>query len=199
MEMVKKHVAYLAEEADELRRSFAANVFVFDYRGYGQSAGKPIESGILQDGEAALEWLCARTESTPQEVVVWGRSLGGAVAVHLAHTHGARGLVLDRTFSSMVDVAAALFPWAPVRLFLRNRYLSEEKISHYSGPLIQVHGRDDSIVPFQFGQKLHSACPSVDKQFLAVENMGHNAPWPAETAARIADFVQRLSDAPADR
>lgn len=191
-----EHVAYLADEVAFLRDSFCAHVFVFDYRGYGKSEGKPLEAGILEDGEAALAWLNSRTNSSPEQVIYWGRSLGGAVAVHLASRYGGRALVLDRTFSSMLDVAAAHFRWVPVRRLLRNRYLSEEKIAAYSGPLFQVHGKDDEIVPFQLGKRLYEAAPGENKQFIESETLGHNEPWPSDHYDRLEQFLHSLSGHP---
>ncbi len=184
-----EHVAYLAEELDFFRQRFQANVFAFDYRGYGKSVGRPHEAGILADGEAAQRWLAERTGQPTHQIVIYGRSLGGAVAVHLAAKQGARALVLDRTFSSMVDVAASHFPWLPVRLLLRNRYPSTSRISQYDGPLIQFHGEQDEVVPFRFGKALFDACPSTDKEFVESEPLFHNSPWPASYYDHLEKFL----------
>lgn len=187
-----EHVAYLAEELDLVRRQFQACVMAFDYRGYGKSEGKPFEDGILTDAEAAHVWLATRTDITPDSIVLWGRSLGGAVAVHLAARYGARGMILDRTFSSMVDVASSHYPWLPVRWMLRNRYPSVDRIRAYDGPLLQVHGQIDEVIPFQFGRKLFDAAPSVDKQFLVSETMTHNSRWPEHFYPALVDFINSL-------
>ena len=187
-----EHVAYLAEELDFLREEFRASVFAFDYRGYGKSEGSPYEQGILQDGEAAQQWLAQKSGVAEDQVIVWGRSLGGAVAVHLAATNGSRALVLDRTFSSMVDVAASHYPWLPVRWLLRNRYPSESRIKRYSGPLFQVHGQPDRVVPFEFGVQLHQSCESKDKVLLESPTLTHNQPWSAAEYQRLLDFLDQL-------
>lgn len=187
-----EHVAYLADELEFLRQRYSANVFAFDYRGYGKSEGKPFQAGILADAETAHAWLADRAGIQPNEIVPWGRSLGGAVAVHVASKYGAKGLVLDRTFGSMVDVASSHFPWLPVRWMLRNRYPSKDTIKHYDGPLVQVHGQPDRIVPFAFGVELYEAAPSSDKQFIASESLQHNDPWPEETYQQVGKFLDRL-------
>ncbi len=187
-----EHVADLADELEFLRERFHANVLVYDYRGYGKSQGTPAERGVLADGEAAQRWLAERTGQQTQQIVLWGRSLGGAVAVHLAGKLGARGLILDRTFSSMIDVASDKFPWLPVRWLLRNRYLSTQAIAHYDGPLIQFHGKTDQTVPFKFGEALFRAAPSSSKQFVASEHLGHNSPWPEAHYAQVRDFISTL-------
>ncbi len=187
-------VSNLADELDFLRRTYQANVFAFDYRGYGHSQGRPKEAGILADGEAAQRWLAERTGREPGQIVLWGRSLGGAVAVHLASQHGAAALVLDRTFSSMVDVAASHYPWLPIRWLLRNRYPSIDKLPRYTGPLIQFHGQPDEVVPYRFAQALFAASRSTNKQFIASESLTHNDPWPDEFYQRVQDFLRDAID-----
>ncbi len=186
-----EHVGYLASDIFYLQEFLNAQVFVFDYRGYGKSQGKPLESGLLDDGQAAQLWLADRVGCEPDSIVLWGRSLGGAIAVHLAASLGTRCLVLDRTFSSMVDVASSLFPWLPVRTVLRNRYPSAKRIIQYDGPLIQVHGHADEIVPFQLGKTLFDAAVSSNKQFLQDPDLSHNEPWPDHFDHQVAGFVHR--------
>ncbi len=186
-----ENVSNLAEELDFLRSKFRANVFAFDYRGYGQSQGRPFEAGILADGEAAQRWLAERTGQQPDQLVLWGRSLGGAVAVHLAAQLGASALILDRTFSSMVDVASSHYPWLPVRSVLRNRYPSIDKLPLYTGPLMQIHGRPDQIVPYKFAEALFASSRSTNKQFISSDSLGHNDPWLSEYYQRVHDFFLR--------
>lgn len=175
-----EHVAYLAEEIAFLQKRLRANVLVFDYPGYGRSTGRPSEDSILASAEAARDWLAERTGLSPGRLVLWGRSLGGAVAVHLASQQGARALILDRTFSSMVEVAASHFPFLPVRWLLRNRFPSDERIVKYAGPLVQVHGREDRVVKWRLGKRLFEAAPSDCKHWLEPTPLTHNAPLPRE-------------------
>lgn len=186
-----EHVAYMAEELDFLRERYQASVLAFDYRGYGKSEGRPFEMGILADAEAAQAWLAERTGVPQDEVFLWGRSLGGAVAVHLASCNGARGVVLDRTFCSMVDVAAHHYPLLPVRTLLSNRYPSRERLAKYAGPIIQFHGRPDQVVPLQFGQELFDSSPATDKQLYISEDMHHSSPWPEEYYEHVEEFFAR--------
>ena len=95
------------------------DVVMFDYRGYGRSQGKPSEKGVLDDSRAARSWLARREGVAEDRLILMGESLGGAVAVDLAAEKGARGLVLESTFTSLVDVGAYHFPWLPVRLLAR--------------------------------------------------------------------------------
>jgi len=185
-----EHVAFLAEEMAFLSERLKVNVMVFDYRGYGKSEGTPFESGVLADAEAAQRWLAERTGQSPDDLVLLGRSLGGAVCVHLAAKHGARALVLDRTFGSLVDVAAVHMRWLPVRLLMRNRYPAKSWIREYSGPLLQIHGVPDQIVPISHGRMLFDMSPSPQKKWIASESLDHNAPWPDEYYDEVDAFIQ---------
>lgn len=184
-----EHLGYLADELHELCESYSATVMAFDYRGYGLSPGKPFEAGILTDAVSVHEWLAERVQKSPNEIVLWGRSLGGAVAIHCAATSGAKTLVLDRTFSSMVDVANSHYPWLPVKTLLQNRYPSVERIASYHGPLVQVHGTDDALVDLEFGKRLFAAANSEPKHFIEAEGLGHNEPWPREVEDEVHAFV----------
>jgi len=188
-----EHVAWQAQELAFIRDAYGVSVMAWDYRGYGKSQGKPSEQGILADAEAARTWLANRAGVPEESIILFGRSLGGAVAVHLAATGGARALVLDRTFSSMVDVASKHFPWLPIRTMLSNRYPSAERIANYSGPLIQIHGRPDRVVPFETGRALFDASPSPNKRFLESDTLGHNDPWPEEYFIEVRDFIGALN------
>lgn len=186
-----RHLPRMAEDLEVLRDRYQLTLFAFDYRGYGRSAGKPFERGILDDGCAAQRWLADREGIATSEVFLFGRSLGGAVAVAVAAKQGAKGLVLDRTFHSMVEIAAEMYPWAPVRWLMRNRYPSAERITAYDGPLLQLHGRTDEVVPFDSGEKLFKASPSEAKQFIAVDRLGHNDLTPPVFFRALDDFLTR--------
>ncbi len=194
-----EHVAFMAEELEFIRDRFRSSVLAFDYRGYGHSGGRPYEPGILADGEAAQAWLAQRANIPKNKLVLWGRSLGGAVAVHLAAKNGAAGLVLDRTFHSMVDLAANHFPWLPVRSLLKNRYPSKERIQSYRGPLLQIHGEPDEVVPIQFGRELFEASPSARKRFLHSDSLTHNMPWPDVFYDEVQAFVAQCMRSEGER
>ena len=187
-----EHVGFLGDYVAQLSDAMQVSVLAFDYRGYGKSEGKPFEQGVLADGLAAQQWLADRAGIEPGEIVAYGRSLGGAVAVHLAGTTGVRALIVERTFHSMVDIGASQYPWAPVRLLMRNRYPSEDWIRSFDGPLLQLHGSADQLVPIASGRKLHAASPSNDKQFIEVQGMGHNGMTPASFYDEVATLLTRL-------
>ncbi|MCA9007518.1 MAG: alpha/beta hydrolase [Planctomycetaceae bacterium] len=166
-------------------------VMTFDYRGYGKSEGKPSERGILQDARAARAWLASRAGVEETEIVLMGRSLGGAVAVDLAAEDGARGLVLASTFSSLPDAAAYHVPWILPSLNMTQRLNSAGKIGNYSGPLLQSHGDKDQLIPIELGRKLFDAA-GEPKQFVVIPGAGHNDPQPEEYRRVFDEFIASL-------
>lgn len=185
-------VPNLATYADELRRRFGCSVFIFDYRGYGKSQGRPSEAGILADGRAARQWLCQRTGAAPDEIVLMGRSLGGAVAVDLAANGGAGAVALENTFTSIPDVAARLFPLFPVRWLLRTQLNSLATIGDYSGPLFISHGDADEIVSPEHGQRLYEAAAGP-KQLFTIVGGRHNDPQPEDYFHELDAFLSRFT------
>ena len=185
-------VAHLAGLLQIYRDEMQVSVLAFDYRGYGKSEGKPGEAGILADARAAQEWLAKRAGIRPQDVVIAGRSIGGGVAVDAAAHNGARGLVLERTFTSMPDAAAAIYPWLPVKLLMRSQYNSLEKIKNYHGPLLQSHGTADEVISYEIGRALFDAAPSTQKTFVSEEGMGHNDMYTGAYLDALKQFIAEL-------
>ena len=171
-----------------LHYSVGAAAFVFDYRGYGRSEGKPDEQGMLADARAARACLSERTGVAPQRIVLMGESLGGAVAVDLA-VDGARALILEHTFSSVPDVAAHHYPWVPVRLLMKTQFDSVSKIRQYHGPLFQSHGDRDSIVPIALARRLFDAA-NEPKQFFLIEGGEHNDSPPPGYYEKLRAFLE---------
>jgi fermentation-respiration switch protein FrsA (DUF1100 family) len=187
-----EHVARLAPTLALLRERVAVSIFAWDYRSYGHSRGKPHEVNLLADARTAQLWLAQREGIRPEDVVLYGRSLGGGVSVGLASDHAVRGMVLERTFADLVDTAEYHFPWLPVRRIMRNRYPSIERISRYHGPLFQSHGTADEVVPFDMGRRLFDAAATPNKQFFIVEGGMHNSPQPDEYYDALVKFLDSL-------
>jgi len=143
------------------------DVFIFDYRGYGESEGKPTEQGTYTDAEAAWRYLVEERQVSPNEVIVFGRSLGAAVATQLAQSHMPRALILESAFTSLPDIAAKLYPYLPVRLLLRFKYNTAEYLSRVNCPVLIVHSRNDEIMPFSHGRQLFEMA-NEPKEFLEI-------------------------------
>jgi uncharacterized protein len=148
-----------------------AAVFVFDYRGYGRSQGTPTEAGTYLDALAAHRWLVERG-FTPESIVAIGESLGGAVAAELALRNRIGGLLLLSTFTSIPDLGSELFPWLPVRRLARIRYDTRSKLPRIHTPVIVVHSRADSLVPFHHAEGNFAA--ARDPKLLVEVEGDHN-------------------------
>lgn len=148
------------------------SVLIFDYRGYGHSGGRPSEEGTYKDAEAAWHYLTVTQGIQPRRIVVFGRSLGGAVAARLATRHPPGAVVIESTFTSVPDIAGDLYPWLPVKWLSRYRYDVKSSVSATSVPILVIHSRDDEIIPFKHGQQLY-AHANPPRQFLEIRG-GHN-------------------------
>jgi uncharacterized protein len=159
-------------ESLRIFNGLALSVLILDYRGYGQSTGSPTEEGTYEDARAAWRYLVEERGVPGERIVLFGRSLGGAVATWLAAEHRPRGLIVESTFRSVPEVAAELYWFLPVRALARIEYPVEELIARVEAPLLIVHSRDDEIIPFHHGEALYRAA-NPPKQMLVLSG-GHN-------------------------
>lgn len=153
-------------------QAYGLNVMVFDYRGFGQSGGRPSEDGTYLDAEAAWDYLVNAKKFSPGEIVICGRSLGGSIASRLARDHTPAALIIESAFTSFPDLAADYYPYLPVRIISKFNYPTLENIRHVNCPVLVVHSRQDEIVPFEHGQKIFEAA-NKPKQFLEITG-NHN-------------------------
>lgn len=144
------------------------NTFIIDYRGYGQSSGVPSESGTYRDAQAAWRYLTEKKGIVPSNVVLFGESLGAAVAAWLAAREKPALLVLASAFTSVPDMGAKLYPFLPIRLLSRFEYNTLEYLRSVNCPVFIAHSPQDEIVPFEQGRALYEAAPDP-KQFLELQ------------------------------
>jgi uncharacterized protein len=140
------------------------------YRGYAGSSGAPSEEGILRDAAAAHAFTSARYPV--ERIIVWGFSLGTGVAVAVASEQPIGKLILEAPYTSTVDVAASVFRFVPVRLLMRDRFRSDERIARVTAPLLVMHGTDDLVIPIVFAERL-LALAHEPKQFVRFAGGGH--------------------------
>ncbi|MGB2985762.1 MAG: alpha/beta hydrolase [Phycisphaerae bacterium] len=174
----------------KLLHGLGLNVLIFDYRGYGRSKGRPTEAGTYEDAVATWQYLVETRGESPDRVVLFGRSLGGAVAIELARRHTPAALIVESTFTSLVDVGRLHYPLLPVRLLLTYRYDSLDKVSQIKCPKLFIHGRDDELIPIDNGRRLFAAA-AEPKQFLETPG-GHNEAgftYSMEFTDRLAAFI----------
>ncbi len=138
-------------------RDLGVDVLILDYRGYGESEGRPDEAGTYLDARAGYDHLVSTRGLDPRAIVLFGESLGSAVAAHLAAEAEVGGVVLEEPFTSLAEVAQGMFPYLPVRWVIRNRYDTLGRIGRVSAPILVLHSRDDEYFPFRHAERLAAA------------------------------------------
>ncbi len=167
-------------------QALGLEVFLFDYRGYGRSRGLPTERGLYRDARAAFEVARARFgDSDDPPIIAYGRSLGGAVAVQLALDKPVRALVVESAFTSLTDMGRRFYPWLPVGLVCWRKYDVVGKIARVKVPKLIAHSRDDSLIPFEMGQRLYAAAPE-SKVFCELAGDHDRSTWEDSAACRRA-------------
>jgi uncharacterized protein len=157
-------------------RTFAkigVSVFAVDYRGYGKSEGKPDEAGVYHDADAAYDYLIQRRHFGAEDIIIYGHSLGGAVAVDLASRRPCGGLIVQSSFTSLRAMARRMFRLPLIEYAAKSRFDSIDKIRNVHAPILIVHGTRDEVVPFAMGQQLFAAAPEP-KGFYSIDGAGHN-------------------------
>ncbi len=165
--------------------------FLFaEYRGYGGNPGQPTEQGLFNDARAYTEWLLKNEGIRPEQIVFFGESMGTGVAARMASEYkSAAALILLSPFTSFTDVARGRYGYLPVGLLIKDRFDSLSVIGAVHMPLLILHGRKDTIVPFRLGQALYEAAPGP-KELAIFPDAGHNDMYQFGALARIIDYLQ---------
>jgi fermentation-respiration switch protein FrsA (DUF1100 family) len=174
-------------------RTLGYSTLLAEYRGYGKSTGSPSEEGTYRDASASWRWLATQKGVSGSDIVVFGESLGGAVACWLAARERPRALVLASTFTSVPDLGAEVYRFLPVRLLSRFRYNTRECLSQVEAPVLIAHSPRDDIVPHAHGRRLYEAAREP-KQFLELAG-GHNDGFiftRAEWVKALGEFLDRV-------
>ncbi|HWP43845.1 MAG TPA: alpha/beta hydrolase [Blastocatellia bacterium] len=169
-------------------------ILIIDYRGYGRSEGRPSEEGLYLDGEAAWKYLTSDRGLSPDRIIIFGKSLGGVVAIDLASKVRPAGLIIQSSFTCAADMAARLMPFLP-RSLIRTKMSSIEKIGLVRCRKLFIHSRTDDVVPFDLGYRLFEAAPEP-KQFYEVKGALHNDTHIAGGKAymdALSDFIESCS------
>lgn len=150
------------------------NCFIFDYSGYGKSRGRTGEAGTYLDAEAAYKWLTYEKKVAPENIVLFGRSLGGSIAAHLAAKVEAAALVVEGSFTSYVDIGRKFYPYMPVRWFARFKYRTIDYIKDVNCPTLFIYSKNDEVIPFEFGRQLYEAA-NEPKEFVEISGSHNDA------------------------
>lgn len=161
----------------EAWQQLEASVLIVDYPGYGHSDGTPSEAGCYAAADAGYRWLIEKQKLPAEQIILWGESLGGAVAVELATRQPHRALVLVRTFTSLPEVADDQFPLLASSALMANRFPSLERIGQCKAPIFIASAEKDRIMQLRHGQRLHAAC-TAPAELCVLRGLGHNDPLP---------------------
>jgi fermentation-respiration switch protein FrsA (DUF1100 family) len=175
-------------------RQLGLNQLAFDYRGYGESEGAPGEEGLYKDASAAYRYLREQLGVEPDRIVIFGHSLGSAVAVDLASRVPSAGLIVEGALTSAIDRGAELYPYIPVRWIGRSRFPSIDKISRVAMPKLFLHAKGDEVIPIAHGRRLFEAAPPP-KTFVEL-NGGHGDTFDVDSARYFGAIRRFISDLP---
>lgn len=181
-------------------RELGLSVLIVDYRGYGRSGGRPSEAGTARDARAAWRHLADARGIDPRRIVVFGRSLGAAVAAELARVVRPAAVILESPFTSVPAIAQEAYPFLPARWLSRFHYPTVEYIRSVEAPVLVIHSEDDEIIPFAHGRAVYAAAPEP-KRLLRIRG-GHNTAFLdgderyREGMDAFLDGIAGLPDAP---
>jgi uncharacterized protein len=189
------NISHRLENIKMLYDRVPLNIFIFGYRQYGKSEGKISEHGTYIDAKAALEYLHSRKDINHEKIIFFGRSLGSAVAVHLAVEDKCCALILETPFTSTKELAKFLYPFLPLGYIIKTKYDSITKIKDVKAPVLILHGDKDELVPIEQGRKLYEAA-NEPKEFYTIPDATHNDTYIVggeEYFNTIRRFVDRLA------
>ncbi|UJR31466.1 hypothetical protein I4U23_018955 [Adineta vaga] len=199
------NIGHRLQNAHLLYRACNINILLFDYRGYGRSTGIPSETGLYTDAQAVYDFVRSRSDLNQEKIFLFGRSLGGAVALHLAAhlaeieaTPPLYCVVVENTFTSIPDMAKRLFQFFIIdyipSCYYKNMFSSISKIRHIKIPLLFLSGEQDELVPPQMMRKLHDECQSTKKQLILFSDGQHNTTWLSRNySIQIHKFLSECS------
>jgi uncharacterized protein len=167
------NIGHRVENIRLLHDKLRINIFIFDYRGYGRSEGHISEAGTYRDGVAALEFVGKQLGVKSENLILFGRSLGAAVAAEMASRFDSRALILETPFVSIPAMAQSVFPLLPIGSLLQTRYDNLEKIAKIKVPLLVLHGDRDEVIPYEHGRRVFYAAPEP-KYFYTISGASHN-------------------------
>jgi pimeloyl-ACP methyl ester carboxylesterase len=176
-------------ESIQIFNRLSLNVFIFDYRGFGKSEGSADEEGTYLDALGAWDFLVGEKGFNPEQIIIFGRSLGSGVASWLAKEKKSRALILESSFTSLPDLGAKIYPILPVRLLSRYNYPTLENINHITCPKLFIHSKDDEIIPYSLGRKNYELAPEP-KMFIEIQG-SHNDGFMV-TGSKYIESIKRF-------
>lgn len=160
----------------ELFRNLGLNVLAYDYGGYGYSSGSTHEARMVDDIRATWKYAIEVLEIPREQMILHGRSMGGGPTTHLAAEERPGAVILESTFCTLPEIITGLYTWLPAWIFGRNKFDNLSIIEKVTSPILIIHGKDDTVIPFEHGQRLFEAAPEP-KAFLRISGEHHEAFW----------------------
>ena len=167
------------------------NFLLISWRGFSGNKGKPTEKGLYEDAKSAVAWLKSKGVNE-NNIIIYGESLGTGVATEIAQNKNFAGIILESPFTSMVDAAKNKYPYLPVRLLLKDKYESNKKIKNIKSPILIMHGKVDTLVPFDMGKKMYELA-NEPKYYYFSEYDDHMMEYNEKLLKVLKDFISSLN------
>ncbi|MBC8479624.1 MAG: alpha/beta hydrolase [FCB group bacterium] len=176
------------------------DVFIFDYRGYGESTGIISEEGLYWDALGAWEYLVEKRKYNPDQIIIFGRSLGGSVAAWLAKTRDSAGLILESSFTSIKDLGNLVYPYLPIRMMTRFSFDTLEYLKNVDCPVLVIHSKEDEMIPIDHGLALYKAA-NQNKNFLEILGTHNTGFYTSQKKymQAVEEFLTLFSNLPVTR
>jgi fermentation-respiration switch protein FrsA (DUF1100 family) len=192
----KKTIIFFHGNAGNLRNrnyklnelsKFDVNFLIVAYRGFSGNQGKPSEQGLYEDARSTLDWIKMKGVKE-RNLILYGESLGTAVAIETAQNKDLAGIILESPFTSMIELAQKYYPVLPVKYLLKDKYETIKKLTNINSPLLVLHGRLDSIVPFSMGKKLFEKANGPKFKYF-IDNDDHMMRYDQKLLNEIKKFI----------
>ena len=167
------------------------NFLLLAWRGFNDNKGSPSEKGLYKDAQSAVDWLKFKGIEE-NNIIIYGESLGTAVAVEIAQNKNFAGIILESPFTSMIDAGKNVYPYLPVRLLLKDKYESDKKIKNINSPILIMHGKVDNIVPFYMGKKMYELANQPKYSYFS-EYDDHMMEYNEKLLKALKDFIDSLN------
>ena len=167
------------------------NFLIIAWRGYSGSSGKPTELGLYQDAKSAVNWLNLKG-IVEKNIILYGESLGTSVAIEIGQNKNFAGIILEAPFTSMVDTGKKYYPFFPVKLLLKDKYESKNKIKNIKFPILVMHGKKDKIIPFYMGEAIYNLANKPKFKYFS-DNDDHMIDFDENLVNEISSFLKSLN------
>jgi Hydrolases of the alpha/beta superfamily len=167
------------------------NFLILSWRGFSNNKGSPSETGLYIDARSAVKWL-DKKGITKENIIIYGESLGTGVAIEIAQNENFAGIILESPFTSMIEAGKSKYPIFPIKFLLKDKYESNKKIKNVKSPILIMHGKADTLVPFWMGEKLFNLANHPKYSYFP-ENDDHMMEFDKDLLSYINQFVKSLN------